>query len=142
MARRRRGPPWAAILGVFGVVGVVGVSSAFWAGAGRDAPSNEGVCWRMTDQAGKPHFAPLASNILNLESCAAYLERIHLTKGGEVQGAFQGRFIFIDDLAIRSATRLDGSRWRVFFDPQRTALDARLRLGGKTPSIALMPSRG
>jgi len=138
----RRGPPWTLIGAGFTVVTVAAMSAAFFSDRGHPAPEDPGVCWRMTGYAGgKPDFSRLAGDIANLETCAAHLERIHLIHGGEVAGAYQGRFIFIDSQAIRSASRLDGSRWRVFFDPQRADLDKKLRQGGRrVPHIAMMPA--
>ena len=76
------------------------------------------VAWELA-RAAKEKFGGDSLDDL-VAAHAAYLERIYLQKGGgEVAGAFQGRFIFVDDQAIRSASSLNGSRWRVFFDPQR-----------------------
>jgi hypothetical protein len=137
---RRRGPPWRLIGGVFAVVTVAAMGLAFWTGGAKPAPEDPGVCWRYVGQGTSARFDRVAPNVLNLESCAAYLERMHLQEGGDVVGAYQGRFIFIDDQAIKSASRLDGSRWRVFFDPQRAALDRRLRSGTAMPTIVTQPA--
>ena len=137
---RRRGPPWGLIGAVFTVITVAAVGASFWNGGAVPPPEDRGVCWRMTSQGGKLRFDRLAGDVLNLESCAAYLERIHLVDRAEVTGAFQGRFIFIDDQAIKSASRLNGSRWRVFFDPQRAAPDKRLRAGSAMPPMVTQPA--
>jgi hypothetical protein len=121
-------------------VSVASIAGAFWGTGSHPAPKDAGVCWRMHMRGETPRFDRLAGDILNLETCAAHLERIHLMRGGEVAGAYQGRFIFIDSQAIRSASSLEGSRWRVFFDPQRAALDQKLREGGSAPRVALMPA--
>jgi hypothetical protein len=88
------------------------------------APTEAKVCWRMHD---RRRFEALGRNVENLESCAANLETLHLDHGGTVEGAYQGRFIFIDSSAIRSASSIDGGRWRIFYGPQREALDKRIR---------------
>lgn len=139
---RRRGPPWALIGVGFAVVTVAGMAAAFFSGRGHTAPEDPGVCWRMTlDASGAPRYQVQARDILNLETCAAHLERIYLIGGREVSGAYQGRFIFIDSSAIRSASSLNGSRWRVFFEPQRVDLDRKLRGGSTVPRIVMSPDR-
>lgn len=91
------------------------------------APTEAKVCWRMHDESGQARFTPLSRGVENLESCAANLERIHLDRGGMVNGAYQGRFIFIDSEAIRSAPSMTGGRWRIFYGAQREALDKKIR---------------
>lgn len=143
MAKRRRLTPGVWMSAVFGVAILVG-AVAVYSGWGRAtaAPGDRGVCWRMTTGGLKPDYVQQAKDVANLETCAAHLERLHLMNGGrEVAGAYQGRFIFIDTGAIRSSTSLEGARWQVFFGPQRAALDAKLRQGGKTPQMFMMPAR-
>jgi hypothetical protein len=142
MARRRRITPGVWITAVFALAGVIAAAVVF-AGWGRatPAPDARGVCWRMIPGDGKPQFVQIAKNVANLETCGAHLERLYLQAGGEVSGAYQGRFIFVDSQAIRSATSLEGSRWQLFFGPQRAALDKKLREGGATPQMFLMPQR-
>jgi hypothetical protein len=142
MAKRRRLTPGVWIGGVFGLailIGAVAVLSGW--GKPTSAPEDEGVCWRMTASTPKPQYVQLAKNVANLETCAAHLERLFIQGNLEVAGAYQGRFIFIDSRAIRSATVLEGSRWQIFMGPQRAVLDQQLRLGGKTPQMFMMPSR-
>lgn len=141
MARRRRITPTAWITGAFGVVAVAAFALAFLGPKPTPAPDARGVCWRMLGGEQAPRFVSIASDIANLETCAAHLERLYLQAGGEIAGAYQGRFIFIDSQAIRSGSSLEGSRWRIFFGPQREALDAKLRQGGETPRMVLMPAR-
>jgi hypothetical protein len=125
---------------VFAVVTVGAVGFTLWSGNGPPAPRDSGVCWRMTMEGASPRFHRIAGDILNLETCAARLERQYLIDGREIDGAYQGQYIFIDSLAVRSAARLDGSRWRVFFDPQRAALDRKLREGAKTLDVVTGPA--
>jgi hypothetical protein len=138
---RRRGPPWGLILGGFGIVTVAAMAAAaFGFRPAVVAPEDRGVCWRVQMTDDRPDFLHLAKDVPNLESCAAHLEAIYLRSGPQV-GAYQGRFIFVDDQAIRSANSLDGSRWRVFFDPQRADLDNKLRGASHTPQIFTTPAR-
>jgi hypothetical protein len=135
-----RGPPWKLIGIVFTVVTVGAVSASLLAPGPAQAPRDPGVCWRLTLENDKPAYHRIGADIANLETCAAYLERQFLIHGGEINGAFQGRFIFIDGDAIRSSVTLDGSRWRVFFGPQRIALDRKLKEGGKTLNVVTAPA--
>lgn len=96
----------------------------FWRSATEiHAPKDPGVCYRMT---APGHFEPLVRNSQGIEACAGDLERIHMKTGESLTGAYQGRFIFVDKEAIRSATSWDGQRWRLYFDNQRDALDKKL----------------
>jgi hypothetical protein len=135
-----RGPPWKLIMGVFTAVTVGAIAASFLIPGPAEAPRDPGVCWRMTMAGTKPAYHRVAGNIANLETCSAYLEREFLIGHRPVDGAYQGRFIFIDGDAVRSAATLDGSRWRVFFDPQRAAVDKTLRSGGRTITITVATS--
>lgn len=87
------------------------------------APRDPGVCWRM----GKDGtFTALVRNSQGIEACAGDLERIHMQTGEDLTGAYQGRFIYVDKEAIRSADSTGGQRWRLYFDNQRDALDRKL----------------
>lgn len=142
MARRKRISLPALIGGAVFIGSATVLIGGLWGfGASVAAPDAPGVCYRMlAGRNDQPRFVEMARNVLNLESCAAHLERIFLQTGSRVDGAYQGRFIFIDSDAIKSGARLDGSRWRVFFGPQRAALDLRLKAGGQTPSIVMSPA--
>ncbi len=79
-----------------------------------EAPSDPGVCWHMVQQkTGKPRFFKLSQNQPDLEHCAANLEAMRskfLRMGGgldEVDGAYQGEFIFIDKRGVFTAQSLD-----------------------------------
>lgn len=137
-----RTPPkiygWMGALTALVAISIV-VWTSFLAKKPEPAPSDAGVCWILN----QGRFAPLSRNVANLESCAAGLERIYLDRGTDVNGAFQGRFIFIDDDAIRSASAIDGARWRVFYGPQREGLDRRIREAvrtGKSLNIGARPT--
>ncbi len=93
-----------------------------------EAPLEPGICWRMNAPGSSPQFVAIARDTSGLEACAADLERIHNHTGATLTGAFQGRFIFVDNEAIRSAGSLSGVHWRLYFDNQRKALDNKLDL--------------
>ncbi|OYX31823.1 MAG: hypothetical protein B7Y99_09585 [Caulobacterales bacterium 32-69-10] len=139
---KRKITPGVWISAVFGVAIVVGAGMVF-SGALRStaAPDDRGICFRMIGGEENPRYVELAKNVANLETCAAHLERLFLQAGGTVAGAYQGRFIFVDSKAIRSATSLEGSRWQIFFGPQRAALDKRLMEGTNVPTTFTMPAR-
>ena len=84
------------------------------------APRDPGVCWRM---GGDGTFTVLVRGSSGIEACAGDLERIHMRTGESLVGAYQGRYIFVDKESIRSADRLDGVPWRLYFDNQRRSLD-------------------
>jgi hypothetical protein len=67
-----------------------------------EPPSNIGVCWHaLPQQGGAIKFNELASNVPNIETCAATLEgmRVRFARLGsqqrEMTGAYQGNFLFI-----------------------------------------------
>lgn len=93
---------------------------------GLQAPTDANTCWLMERDGGEVRFVPLSRRIDNLESCAATLEGLYLGGRRQLEGAFQGRFLFVDDNAIQSAETVDGGRWRIFYGEQRAALDRRI----------------
>jgi len=80
-----------------------------------EAPADRGVCWRMISPKGKPQFLKLTENQPDLEHCAANLEAVRirfLSMGGtidEVDGAYQGEFIFIDKHGVFVAPSLNAT---------------------------------
>jgi hypothetical protein len=84
------------------------------------APRDPGVCWRM---GADGTFTVLVRGSSGIEACAGDLERVFMKTHTPVNGAYQGRYIFIDKEAIRSADTLTGERWRLYFDNQRRDLD-------------------
>jgi hypothetical protein len=81
-----------------------------------EAPTDRGVCWRMiTPKGGKPKFLKLTENQPDLEHCASNLEAVRirfLSLGGtidEVDGAYQGEFIFIDKHGVFVAPSLNAT---------------------------------
>ncbi|MEO6377744.1 MAG: hypothetical protein ABIO37_06940 [Caulobacteraceae bacterium] len=117
------------------LAGVVTLAVGFWPIPGTPAPNEPNVCWRMDRGPAKPTFVRLGRRVDNLESCAARLEGLHLKDRREVVGAYQGRFIIVNLQNISSAQRLDGPRWRIFFDPQRAEIDRLLGMGAHNVDI-------
>jgi hypothetical protein len=92
--------------------------------SGPAAPQDVGVCWLAgADASGPARFKPLARNVDSLESCAVLLEAMRLRGGAEVDGAFQGYFIFADAREISSAVHTGGIRYPIFQPPQRASVD-------------------
>ena len=106
---------------------------------GAPAPQEPGVCFRaQPGAAGKVSFAPLARDVGTLESCAVLLEALRLQGAPEVDGAYQGYFIFVGTDAMTSALHTGGVRYPIFQPPQRRAIDRDIRRllaerGGKMP---------
>jgi hypothetical protein len=92
--------------------------------AGRGAPEDAGVCWRAEGgDAVAPKFAVMARGVGNLETCAVLLEAAHMQGGAEVEGAYQGYFVFVDAKAITSGRHEGGLRYPIFQPPQRAEVD-------------------
>jgi len=93
------------------------------------APTTRGVCWRMTFEGGEPRFTPIAEYNDSLYSCAGQLEavRMRTQPDGEVQGAFNGHFIFVSEKAMQTADRYKGGRSQVFNPVQRAELQKQIR---------------
>jgi hypothetical protein len=112
--------------------------------SGPGAPLDDGVCWLAGADASAPsRFKPLARRVDSLEACAVLLEALRLKNGAEVDGAFQGYFIFADARQISSALHTGGLRYPIFQPPQRASIDGDLtRLmrehGGALPDAAAL----
>jgi hypothetical protein len=83
-----------------------------------EPPDEVGACWHMaTDKAGKISFNKVASNVPNMETCAMRLEvmRLQFLKLGgsrtEIQGAYQGQFIWIQRAGVYVSQTVDGNRY-------------------------------
>ncbi|HEV2365996.1 MAG TPA: hypothetical protein VGS12_17555 [Caulobacteraceae bacterium] len=102
---------------------------------GPQAPTTPGVCWHLAEANGQARFNPLASNIPDLEHCAAQLEamRVRFAALGlpeaTVTGAYQGQFLFIDQNGVFTAQTYDGFRYPFLV---RTG-DGRLAVPGAMP---------
>jgi hypothetical protein len=93
------------------------------------APTNPGVCWRLTMGAdGKADFTPVSNSDQNLETCAAHLEAVAMRENKTVlTGAYRGQFVFITPVMVQSALRLNGVRYRLFDADTRAKVDRDLR---------------
>jgi hypothetical protein len=98
-------------------------------------PGGEGICWHVTKQDGELKFHKLASNVPDLEHCAAELEGMRvrfLRLGGstrDVVGAYKGNFIFVDKRGIFTAPSLEEHPYLAMV---RTG-DGRLAVPGAMP---------
>ena len=81
-------------------------------------PTDTGVCYQyVTPKGGKPRFNVLQQNVPSLEVCAAALEAMRLKflrLGGDqtnITGAYQSKFIFIEQEGIFTADSLNGASY-------------------------------
>jgi hypothetical protein len=93
-----------------------------------EAPTDTGVCWRVTQFKPKLSFLSVSQGDPNLESCAMHLEYTrqtqHLTS---IAGAYQGAFLFVDGHDITSAQDIESPRYSLFTPNQRQDLDGKIR---------------
>jgi hypothetical protein len=100
-----------------------------------DAPMDRGVCWHMVTVAGKPKFNVVARGQADLEHCAAELEKMRISfqslgvPQGDVTGAYQGQFLFINRYGVFTAQALKGYQYPFMV---RTG-DGRLAMPGAMP---------
>ena len=80
-----------------------------------EAPTDRGVCWHLVQPAGQPpKFNKLADNQVDLEHCAAQLERMRINfralgKNDDVTvGAYQGQYLFDDETGVATSQTLKG----------------------------------
>ncbi|HEY9236973.1 MULTISPECIES: hypothetical protein [Phenylobacterium] len=105
-------------------------------------PGGEGICWHVTKQDGELKYHKLATNVPDLEHCAAELEGMRvrfLRMGGtttEVTGAYKGNFIFVDKRGIFTAPSLEEHPYLAMV---RTG-DGRLAVPGAMPREAAPPA--
>lgn len=98
-------------------------------------PGGEGICWVVSKQNGELKFNKLATNVPDLEHCAAELEAMRvrfLRMGGsvrEVTGAYKGNFIFVEREGILTAPSLEQAPYLALV---RTG-DGRLAVPGAMP---------
>ena len=96
------------------------------------APFDQGVCYHVVRDGEEVRFNVLAEDVESIEFCAARLEEMRLNflrLGGsvlEIQGAYQGQFIFIERAGVYFGQTLEGGR---FFALARTG-DGRLAIPG------------
>jgi hypothetical protein len=106
--------------------------------SGPSAPQDDGVCWRAKAGSGQTGFEPVARGVQNLESCAVLLEAMRLRGGADVEGAYQGYFVFAAAAGISSGPHTGGLHYPVFQPPQRASIDRDLKQimaehGGQLP---------
>lgn len=99
-------------------------------------PGGEGICWHVTKtKDGELKYNKLATNVPDLEHCAANLEAMRikfLRMGGsvrEVTGAYKGNFIFVEREGILTAPSLEQAPYLALV---RTG-DGRLAVPGAMP---------
>lgn len=102
---------------------------------GERAEPEAGICWRVRANPGQaPVREALDRDIANLQTCAARLEAVRMMDGGAVEGAFEGRSIFVSEAEITQAPSRSGTRYPVFEPEQRRAVqDAIQRLLERSP---------
>jgi hypothetical protein len=106
-------PAVAVRLSVLALLALVGLAAC---APEVEAPTDRGVCWRMiTPKGAKPKFLKLTEKQPDLEHCASNLEAVRirfLSLGAtvdEVDGAYQGEFIFIDKRGVFVAPSLNAT---------------------------------
>ena len=82
------------------------------------APDDKGVCWHVvTQKDGTLKFNKLASNVENMETCAATLEgmRIRFMRLGmpnqDIIGAYQANFLFLQKEGVFTGRNLSSGRF-------------------------------
>jgi hypothetical protein len=91
-------------------------------------PGGKDTCWRMTllkDQ--PPKFVEIARYETSLENCAVHLEALHLEEGRDIQGVFNGVFLFLDSKEVAAAQGIDKPRYQVFTPDVRAQVDDGLK---------------
>ncbi len=93
-----------------------------------EAPTDTGVCWRVTQFKPKLAFLSVSQGDPNLESCAMHLEYTRQTQHlSSIAGAYQGEFLFVDAHDITSSQDITSSRFSLFTPNQRQDLQGKIR---------------
>ena len=87
------------------------------------AATEAGVCWRVRGGAREV----LDRSIDNLPTCAQRLEAVRMMEGGAVEGAFEGRSIFVSEAEIVQTAGSGAKRYPVFTPGQRREMQAAIR---------------
>jgi hypothetical protein len=120
---RWRGLGW--IVAAAGLAAVLGGCSNPQVG---EAPTDTGVCWRVTQFKPKLSFISVSQGDPNLESCAMHLEYTRQTRHLKaIAGAYQGEFLFVDAQDIASAQDLTSPRYSLFTANQRQDLEGKIK---------------
>ncbi len=135
---RWRGMGWvAASLGLAAALG--GCSNQ----QSSEAPTDTGVCWRVTQFKPKLSFLSVSQGDPNLESCAMHLEYTRQTQHlASIAGAYQGEFLFVDAKAITSAPDIESARYSLFTPNQRQDLQGKIRELIARQPVAKAPAKG
>jgi hypothetical protein len=89
-----------------------------------ESPMTAGVCWRLAPAMNGQHdFKPFATDVANLETCAAKLEGQYLAHGQPLVGGFQGRIIYVTAQDVTVAPNDKAQPYRVFTPQQRAKVD-------------------
>ncbi len=95
---------------------------------GGEAAPDAGICWRVRASPGQaPVREVLERDVDNLQTCAARLEAVRMMGGGAVEGAFEGRSIFVSEAEITQSPARNGTRYPVFDAEQRRAVQDAIR---------------
>lgn len=94
-----------------------------------DTPDPDaGICWRVRASPGPaPVREVLERDVDNLQTCAARLEAVRMMGGGAVEGAFEGRSIFVNAAEITQSPSRSGTRYPVFDAGQRREVQDAIR---------------
>jgi hypothetical protein len=81
------------------------------------APTDRGVCYLMNTKVDPAKFDKIASDVPDLEHCAAEMEKVRMglnrlgATTGDMTGSFQGRFLFRTDSGYSTSTTFTGNRY-------------------------------
>lgn len=81
------------------------------------APTDRGVCYLLNTKVDPPKFDRIASDIPDLEHCAAEMEKTRLGLNrlgadvGDITGSFQGRFLFRTGYGYYTSQTYEGNRY-------------------------------
>jgi hypothetical protein len=108
-----------------------------------EAPTDTGVCWRVTQFKPKLAFLSVSQGDPNLETCAIHLEYTrqtqHLTS---IAGAYQGEFLFVDAHGITSAQDIESPRYSLFTPNQHQDLEGKIQELIRRQPAAKAPTKG
>jgi hypothetical protein len=91
------------------------------------APTEAGVCWRMTRTGATPTFRVIERGVPNLETCAARMEVLRQQENTAIEGAYQAHFLFVDATRMEAARELEAPRFRILEEAQRVDLQEAVR---------------
>ncbi len=108
-----------------------------------EAPTDTGVCWRVTQFKPKLGFLSVSQGDPNLETCAMHLEYTRQTQHlASIAGAYQGEFLFVDAHDITSSQDITTPRFSLFTPNQHRDLEGKLQeLIARQPA-APAPAKG